>query len=196
MTSSRRWDWSENWISTADRCQGITGCETENETVLPIPVDPNVAAFDSAANAIQARQFVMRGGTMTAATTPVIASGSYAGDSDTAITVSFTVDSSGSMCSTTCAVAIWFGAHVSAQYDWGLGNGAGAIPGSPYHVALDAIDGASVGQRDNSDAGRRGHPQRHDRDRQGRSAERRSRLQLQSYQRRHREPELLAGRRC
>ena len=86
---------------------------------------------------------------MTAASTPVIASGSYAGDSDTAITVSFTVDSSGSMCSTTCAVAIWFGAHVSAQYDWGLGNGAGAIPGSPYHVALDAIDGASVGQRDN-----------------------------------------------
>ena len=48
-----------------------------------------------------------------------------------------------------CSVALWFGAHVSAQANWGLGQGAGSISGSPYHVALDAVDSASVGQRDN-----------------------------------------------
>ena len=59
------------------------------------------------------------------------------------------------MCATTrqgadtCGVALWFGAHVAAQANWGLGLGAGSISGSPYHVALDAVDGAAVGQRDN-----------------------------------------------
>ncbi len=54
------------------------------------------------------------------------------------------------MCSANgCAVALWFGAHVSAQANWGLGQGAGSINGSPYHVALFEVDGASVGQRDN-----------------------------------------------
>lgn len=97
----------------------------------------------------------MRGGTLTGATTPAVVSGSYSGDSETIITVSFTVGpAAGSMCSTkqdvtTCGVALWFGAHVAAQANWGLGLGAGSISGSPYHVALDAIDGASVGQRDN-----------------------------------------------
>ena len=88
-------------------------------------------------------------------TTPTIVSGTYAGDSDTRITVPFTVGpDTGAMCSTkqgvtTCDVAIWFGAHVAAQADWGAGTGAGNIPGSPYHVALAAVDGESAGQRDN-----------------------------------------------
>ena len=50
---------------------------------------------------------------------------------------------------TTCAVALWFGAHVASQDDWGTGTGAASIDGSPYHVALDAIDGVAIGQRDN-----------------------------------------------
>ncbi len=96
--------------------------------------------------------FVMRGGTLDSATTPSISSGSYAGDSETVITVTFTVGpNTGAMCtsSTSCDVAIWFGAHVSAQANWGTGNGAGSISGSPYHVSLDALDGSSIGQRDN-----------------------------------------------
>jgi hypothetical protein len=56
--------------------------------------------------------------------------------------------------STTCGVAIWFGAHVALTSDWtGPGGdgrgGAGGITGSPYHVSLDKVDGASAGSRDN-----------------------------------------------
>ncbi|HEU4526851.1 MAG TPA: hypothetical protein VFT80_02845, partial [Actinomycetota bacterium] len=144
------WDWSENWITEADRCQDITGCVGLGEDLLDIPLDPNVPdAYENFT-----RQFVMRGGDMTVATTPSIVSGTYAGDSETVITITFTVAGSGSMCVTkndvtTCGVALWFGAHIARQADWGTGNGAGNIPGSPYHVALDAVDGAAVGQRDN-----------------------------------------------
>ena len=130
---------------------------TASETTQAIPQDPNAGGFDS-----PERLFVMRGGTLggegeapIAPTTPAIVSGSYAGDSETVITVTFTVDGSGPLCLTTgqnsgtCSVVLWFGAHVATQADWGLGQGAGGISGSPYHVALDAFDGASVGQRDN-----------------------------------------------
>lgn len=143
------WNWSENWITDADRCQDITGCLAASDNGLDIPQDPNVPnSFEPSAPG--ARQFTMRGGTLTSVTTPVIAGGSYAGDSETNITVSFNVPSSGPMCNANgCAVALWFGAHVSAQANWGLGQGAGSINGSPYHVALSLVDGASVGKRDN-----------------------------------------------
>ncbi len=148
------WNWSEDWITLADRCQTITGCTTASETTTDIPQDPNVPdSFEPSAPGD--RQFVMRGGTLNSATTPSIVSGDYTGDSETVITISFTVPTTGPMCPTsgpkagTCAVALWFGAHVSAQTDWGIGLGAGGIAGSPYHVALDAIDGVAVGQRDN-----------------------------------------------
>ena len=152
------WNWSENWITVPDRCQGITGCETATDTQTAIPVDPNAAGFDAAADLIQPRQFTMRGGTLNSATVPVIVSGDYSGDSETVITVSYTVDpGTGAMCSskqgvTTCGVAIWFGAHVAMTAQWMAYNGTGGaatISGSPYHVALDAVDGAAVGQRDN-----------------------------------------------
>ncbi|HEY6015426.1 MAG TPA: DUF5979 domain-containing protein, partial [Gaiellaceae bacterium] len=143
------WDASEGWVTPADRCEGITGCDTSSESTTAIPVDPNAAGHDTGT-----RAFVMRGGTLTGATVPTLASGSYGGDSETAITVSFTAASSGDMCSTksgvtTCGVALWFGAHVAEQADWGLGSGAASISGSPYHVALSAVDGAAIGQRDN-----------------------------------------------
>jgi hypothetical protein len=147
------WDASENWVTLADRCQDITGCTTASETTLSVPHDSNGSGqFESGT-----RNFVMRGGTMSSATAPAIVSGTYASDSETAITVSFTVDSSGAMCKTksgvtSCGIAIWFGAHIANGSQWTAFNGstgAGSISGSPYHVALDKEDGASVGQRDN-----------------------------------------------
>lgn len=156
------WDWSEDWILLDDRCQDITGCTTASEDTLDIPQDPNVPdAFEPSAPGD--RQFVMRGGTLLSATTPVVVSGNYVGDpnwggdSETIIIVTFQVDSSGAMCPTkggvtTCDVALWFGAHVAMTAQWTPvdgRSGAGGISGSPYHVALDQVDGASVGQRDN-----------------------------------------------
>ena len=147
------WDWSEDWSTVADRCQDITGCTSAGETYLDIPQDPSVPnTFEPSPRAIASSRCaaVLR----PAPRPPVIFSGDYSGDSETVITVNFTVASGGPMCDDqgterTCGVALWFGAHVAAQANWGLGLGAGSISGSPYHVALDAIDGAAVGQRDN-----------------------------------------------
>ncbi len=147
------WDASENWVTVADRCQDITGCTTASETTLAIPHDPNGSGqFESGT-----RNFTMRGGTITAISTPTIVSGTYAGDSDTAVTVTFTVNSTGSMCATShnvtsCDISLWFGAHIAKSSEWTPFNGttgAGNISGSPYHVALAQEDGTSVGSRDN-----------------------------------------------
>ena len=150
------WDFSESWITLADRCEDITGCTTTAETSIAMGDDPLVS------NSIEeaGQFFVMRGGTLTDATDPVLVSGVYGtGDSETAVTITFTVASSGDMCSTkngvtTCDVALWFGAHIAETADWtgpaGDGfPGAQAVPGSPYHVKLAALDGNSIGQRDN-----------------------------------------------
>lgn len=149
------WDASENWVTVADRCQDISGCTTAAETQLAMQNDPNVT--DTIEPAAAGRSFTMRGGSITAVSVPAIVSGTYAGDSETAVTVTFTVANSGSMCSvkqgiTSCSIALWFGAHVARGEEWTLFNGtsgAGSIPGSPYHVALDKEDGTSIGQRDN-----------------------------------------------
>jgi hypothetical protein len=147
------WDYSENWITLADRCQDIAGCETATERLSgDIPQDPDANVPDGAG-----RNFTIRGGTITAVSAPVLESGTYAGDSETHITVSFIADSGGSMCHTgsgknpptLCDVAIWFGAHIALTSEWPVGGGASQVSGSPYHVALTQIDGASVGQRDN-----------------------------------------------
>lgn len=43
------------------------------------------------------------------------------------------------------AVIAW-GGHIAAEYDWGMGNGATSISGSPYHTRLISIDGAGGNQ--------------------------------------------------
>ncbi|MHB8134720.1 MAG: prealbumin-like fold domain-containing protein [Anaerolineaceae bacterium] len=149
------WDYSEYWATPQDRCEGIAGClDTSDQNSGPIPDDPNTPTDGY----VDDQYFVSRGGTITAITEPSIVSGTYAGDSETVITLSFELPSTGPMCTTdnkgvtTCGIAIWFGAHVALTSEWLLINGtsgAGGISGSPYHVALDAVDGAAVGQRDN-----------------------------------------------
>lgn len=153
-----KWDWSEGWITDADLCQDITGCTSANLVESgTIPDDPNTPVGWAAAQGSGDRTFVARGATAISASAPVLASGTYGGDSETNITVSFTVDDDGSMCTTQgnktdCAVAIFFGAHVAKSLSWIVQDGttgAGTISGKPYHVALSAFDGASIGNRDN-----------------------------------------------
>ena len=148
-----RWNYSESWITAADRCDGITGCLAAAENNSPqIPDDPNTPTDPA-----NGRYFTIRGGSIAAVSSPSLASGSYTGDSETDVTITVVVPSTGSMCETdpktgavlACGVAIWFGAHVAAEFDWGTGAGAGSISGSPYHVATTQLDGASAGQRDN-----------------------------------------------
>ena len=141
----------------ADRCEGIGGCAAASDAQsVDIPHDPNLPAGWETQDP-GTRAFVIRGGTITGVSVPVKVSGSYAGDSETVVQVTFSVAPSGSMCetkggTTSCGVAIWFGAHVAKSSQWDAYNGttgAATIPGSPYHVALDAADGVAIGQRDN-----------------------------------------------
>ncbi len=153
------WNASENWVTLAERCQGITGCTTTTETAVAMQDDPNAPNTIETPGA--SRLFTIRGGTITNVSIPTIVTGTYAGDSETIVTVTFTVPSSGDMCTTkkvqgqnvtSCGIAIWFGAHVAKSSQWNTFNGttgAGSISGSPYHVALDQLDGSSVGSRDN-----------------------------------------------
>jgi len=160
------WNASESWSSVADRCDSIqTGCATATETTASMQDDPNVTNTIEPSGA--SRLFTMRGGTITNVSVPFIASGSYAGDSETIVVITYTAGpSNGSMCSTkkvqgqdvtTCAMVLWFGAHISEGAKWLAFNGttgAGTISGSPYHVALADFDGdttsvPSGGGRDN-----------------------------------------------
>jgi hypothetical protein len=148
------WNWSEDWITEASRCEGIDWCVGLGESMKQIPVDPSANGLDNIADGVQPRVFTMRGGSLDSISEPMIQSGSYTGDSDTRITVSFTVPDSGTNCTmdkkgvTTCDVVLWFGAHVARSDEWDTG-GAGDIPGSPYHVSLALVDGDSAGSRDN-----------------------------------------------
>lgn len=151
------WDWSEDWITLADLCDTIAGCTIASQMQFPIPDDPNVPNSIEPAGP-DGREMTIAGGTITAISAPTIVSGTYAGDSETVITVTYTVGpNNGSLCSTngnvtTCGVMFWFGAHVAMTAQWTAHDGttgASTISGSPYHVALDAVDGAAVGQRDN-----------------------------------------------
>ena len=158
------WNYSENWITDADLCEDIDangnnaggGCTLWGaDDLFPIPVDPNAAFAAENPDVVQpaGRNFTMRNGDITAASTPTVVSGDYASDSETVITVTFTVGNNSNACvtkqgTTTCSVALWFGAHIALSDEWASG-GAASIDGSPYHVALDKVDSASVGQRDN-----------------------------------------------
>jgi hypothetical protein len=126
-------------VPTADPCAGVTGCGAP--TTYPIPADPNLA--NGFLGSQIAGNFTMYGGTITSVgVSPFYTlSGSYGGDSSTTITITFTAN-------TTNPVLAW-GGHIATRVDWGAGNSAIAITGSPYHTRLVALDG-SGGNQDRS----------------------------------------------
>src|SRR5262249_35242049 len=45
-------------------------------------------------------------------------------------------------------VVIAWGGHIATTSNWGMGNSASSISGSPYHMALNSLDGATSGSQD------------------------------------------------
>ncbi len=148
---------SETWVNQAKLCAGdattkFPSCGSATASFSPnIPHDPlNVNGTDDTNQNI-----MILNGTITAISTPVKVSGTYAADSLTQINVTFTVntntclnkDTQGNTVS--CPVFMAWGAHVSSQADWGVGKSAVNISGSPYHMKVVALDGGSTGNRDN-----------------------------------------------
>ena len=162
-----QYNWSETYVDKTELCQAtsgggtITGCTGWPENTLGIPPDGNVPDTIEGQSP-GGRVFTMYNGFMDSATFPAIVSGTAcatpggacSGDSETVVTITFDVGAgapanSQDCTANGCSVLLAFGAHISRQADWGTGTSAVYISGSPYHVALDQVDGASVGQRDN-----------------------------------------------
>lgn len=61
----------------------------------------------------------------------------------TTVSVVFTIGGSGSQ-----MVVMAWGGHIASELNWGTGNGASTVNGSPYHMSLVSLDGASVGSQD------------------------------------------------
>ncbi len=82
----------------------------------------------------------------------VISSMSYVGQNvvsgtgqcSTTVRINFSLSS----VSSGSTVVIAWGGHIASAVDWGAGNSASAINGSPYHEALVSLDGASTGSQD------------------------------------------------
>jgi uncharacterized repeat protein (TIGR01451 family)/fimbrial isopeptide formation D2 family protein len=138
----------------ADRCQGISGCPGGAADLLPMESDPNPVtptangvSSVTAAHELPAasRQWVMYGGDLLSSTVPVHTTDPTDTSSDYAkVTVTFKATSS--------KVLLLFGGHLAASSGprgWGAGLGSSSISGGPYHIILDAINGASAGSRDN-----------------------------------------------
>src|SRR3954453_8850324 len=47
-------------------------------------------------------------------------------------------------------VVVAWGGHIASQIDWGAGNSASAISGSPYHMRLLTLDDTQLGNQDRS----------------------------------------------
>lgn len=45
-------------------------------------------------------------------------------------------------------VVLAWGGHIASQLNWQAGNSASSISGSPYHMALDTLDGVTLGSQD------------------------------------------------
>jgi hypothetical protein len=117
--------------TTANPCSGVAGCGSP--TTFPIPVDANVTKgqdgiLGTTDDITQVPGvFTMFNGTITGVSVYTV-SGSYSGDSSTQITINFTTTGP-------TPVLAWSG-HIGSQINWGVGNSAGAISGSPYHMRV------------------------------------------------------------
>ncbi len=136
--------------TTANPCSGVMGCVLAGPKDLEaIPVDDNVTRGQNGIDDPPpgptggdditqiAGNFTLFNGTITGVSAYTL-DGTYAGNSSTSITITFTTTVSN-------PVMAW-GGHIGTRIDWGLANSAIAIPGSPYHMRLIDLDGRGGNQ--------------------------------------------------
>src|SRR5205814_2132496 len=109
-------------VGTANPCLGVSGCGSP--MTFAIPGDPQVTG---AGVTPFGGNFTLYGGTITGVSVYSYADGTgFTGDKSARITLTFTA-------SVANPVLAW-GGHISTRPNWGAGNSAVAIPGSPYHT--------------------------------------------------------------
>lgn len=124
-------------------CSGVSGCSLATYDTETVPVDSNVTngqdgIFGTGDDITQILGvFTLFGGTITGVSSYTLI-GPYSGDSETQITVTFSP-------SVENPVLAW-GGHIGSQIDWGVGNSAVDINGSPYHMRNRGLDGGGGNQ--------------------------------------------------
>jgi hypothetical protein len=151
--------------STANPCAGVT-CSGGTST-LAIPIDPHVTG--GGVTQVSGQNFTAfgatfpangatvsnSGGNLCGSSTCTISanptaysfSGTYAGTSQTGLSIYFTATNSR-------AVIAW-GGHIARRLDWGSGKSAADVSGSPYHMRVidlrcSNVDNCSSGNMDRS----------------------------------------------
>ncbi len=125
-------------------CRGISGCNGAVFNTFPIPApssngSPMAGQPTASFNALPPAQRVMTiyNGTITAVT--YVSEGSLtAAQSSTRLQINFTA--------TSPTVVIAWGGHIAAAANWGAGNSASGVSGSPYHTRLISFDGGGGNQ--------------------------------------------------
>lgn len=146
--------------TAADRCADLNAadCVADPPSTFAIPDDLTVVNSDVVGCAIDAtsnhmipagagRMMTLYGGTITDVSVPVHDNaGSPNQDDFATVTVTYDVGSVSDK-----AMLLW-GGHIAASQGsrgWGASCGASFISGGPYHMTLDKVNGASIGNRDN-----------------------------------------------
>ncbi len=70
------------------------------------------------------------------------------GNCATSMSVTFSL--SGAAPASGWKVVLTWGGHIASALDWGVGNSASSISGSPYHMSLVSLDGSPTGSQDRS----------------------------------------------
>jgi hypothetical protein len=135
-------------VTTANPCAGVSPCTlAATGSTIAIPTDPQVTGTGGAATGQIPGVFTIWGGSFTTITTaaPFTHNGynysngtGFTGDKSASIQLNFTANVAN-------PVIAWAG-HIATRTDWGTGNSAVTIPGSPYHMRLVDLDGAGGNQ--------------------------------------------------
>ena len=126
----------------------VPGCNPANFTTFDIPAPTGVNSPipglpENAFNALPVaqRRMTMYNGTINSMVYTNPQGDLSLAQSSTRITINFTASSS--------TVVMAWGGHIARAVDWGAGNSASGISGSPYHTRLISLDG-SGGNQDRS----------------------------------------------
>lgn len=126
----------------------VPGCDPASFTTFDIPAptgvnSPVVGQPENAFNALPVaqRRMTMYNGTISSMVYTNPQGDLSAAQASTTMTVNFT--------NTNSTVVMSWGGHIARALDWGTGNSASGISGSPYHTRLISLDG-SGGNQDRS----------------------------------------------
>lgn len=126
----------------------VPGCNPASFTTFDIPAPTGVNSPipglpENAFNALPVaqRRMTMYNGTITSMVYGNPQGNLALAQASTSITINFTAASS--------TVVMAWGGHIARSVDWGAGNAASGISGSPYHTRLLSLDG-SGGNQDRS----------------------------------------------